>query len=410
MRIAVALVFALGATAVAAPAADAANYILHFQGRSQSGWKTDANGARMTLANTSGTTWINKTFTFNGNARIVSTETDSTTNTNSVNYAIRTFCGTGTGNTCIIHAYSTGCARAKKAIDNIRNGVGGTANTLSGLLYLEGSGCADGGTDLAEISTGKWTGWLAKLLGQQEAVDKDLTRSSMRTTFSYIHDQVGVNFWRVDGYLDVCKKLAGLFKICGGSYIAGTDDGVVPWASSGGYSASTSRTSMCSVSSADEKDTSKNVSNKYPKHRTDTYYISCGGASLADGASWDHFGVPDVVEAIVEADIRDGSALYAHWTWSDASGEAVCTSSTNCDNAFFNTNNNDFGTKYADGYNTGASNVDAYTSQTYGTTGSTTSCAGRCGTNPGGSYCSCSASSGTKCGDYVAQKCDYVNQ
>jgi hypothetical protein len=57
----------------------------------------------------------------------------------------------------------------------------------------------------------------------------------MRTTFSYIHDQVGVNFWRVDGYLDVCKKLMGLFKI-GGSYIAGTDDGR-PWASSGSFDA-----------------------------------------------------------------------------------------------------------------------------------------------------------------------------
>ena len=91
MRVALALVFALSVTAVAAPA-EAANYILHFQGRSQSGWKTDSLGARMTLANTSGTTWINKTFAFNGNARIVSTETDSTTNTNSVNYAIRTFC------------------------------------------------------------------------------------------------------------------------------------------------------------------------------------------------------------------------------------------------------------------------------------------------------------------------------
>lgn len=403
------LVFGIAALAMAVPAS-AANYILHFQGRSQGSWKSDPSGARMTLAATSGTTWINKTFTFNGSARLTSTETDSTTNTNSVNYAIRTYCGTGTGNNCIIHAYSTGCARVDKAIDNIRNGVGGTANTLSGLLYMEGSGCADGGTDLAEISSSGFTGFIAKLLGAQEAVDKDLTRSSMRTTYSYIHDQIGVNYWRVDGSGDVCKKLLGFIKICGGSYIAGTDDGVVPWASSGGYSAQTSRTSLCSVSSADEQDTSKNVTSKYPNHRTDTHYISCSGTSLADGVTWDHFGVPDMAEAILEADIQNGSAFYAHWGWSDAAvGDTAC-SGANCDAAFANTYNKDFGLNYADGYATGATGTTAYTSSSSGATGSTTSCAARCGTNPGGSYCSCAAASATKCGDYVAQHCDIVNQ
>jgi hypothetical protein len=404
------LIASMIVVAATAPAADAANYILHFQGRSQQTWKTDASGTRMVLADTSGTTWVNKTFTFNGNARLASTETDSTTNTNSVNYAIRTYCGTGTGNTCVIHAYSTGCARTAKAIDDIRNGVGGTANTLSGLLYIEGSGCADGGTDLAELSTGKFTGWLSKLLGQQEAVDKDLTRAAMRTTYSYIHDQIGVNYWRVDGGADICKKMVGILKICASSYIAGNDDGVVPWASSGGFSASTARTSLCSVSAADEQDTSKNVSGKWPFHRTDTYYISCNGTSLADGATWDHFGVPDVVEAIIAADIHNGTASYQHWAWGDATTETACTSASTCDNAFANTNNNDFGTTYADGYATGATGVDAYTSQSYGTTGSTTSCAARCGTNPGGSYCSCDAASATKCGDYTAQHCNYVNQ
>lgn len=407
---AIPLLVGFAVLALAAPVASAGNYILHFQGRSQAAWKSDPSGARMTLAATSGTTWINKTFTFNGNARIVSTETDSTTNVNSVNYAIRTYCGTGTGNTCLIHAYSTGCARADKAIDDIRNGVGGAANSLSGLLYMEGSGCADGGTDLAELSTGFFTGWLAKLLGQQEAVDKDLTRSSMRTTFAYIHDQIGVNFWRVDGAGDVCKKLLFGVKICASSYISGSDDGVVPWASSGGYSTSTARTSLCSVSATDERDTSKNVSGKYPNMRLDAYYVACNGTSTADGATWDHFGVPDVAEAILEADIQNGSAFYFHYGWSDATTETACNSASSCDNAFANTNNHDFGTQYSDGYATGATTTTGSTSITWNATGLTNSCAGRCGSNPGGSYCSCSATSGTKCGDYTANHCDLVNQ
>lgn len=404
------LILGVAALAMAVPA-EAANYILHFQGRSQGSWKSDPNGARMTLAATSGTTWINKTFTFNGSARLTSTETDSTTNTQSVNYALRTYCGTGTGNTCIVHAYSTGCARVDKAIDNIRNGVGGGANSLSGLLYIEGSGCADGGTDLAEISTGKFTGIIAKVLGVQEPVDKDLTRSSMRTTYAYIHDQIGVNYWRVDGSGEICKRLLGFIKICSASFIGGTDDGVVPWASSAGFSAQTARSSLCSVSDADEQDTSKNVFDKYPNHRTDTYYINCNGTSKADGVTWDHFGVPDVAEAILEADIQNGSALYAHWNWSDAqASDAVCSVTSSCDTAYANTNNRDFGTTYADGYATGATGTTATTSPAWGATGSTTSCAARCGTNPGGSYCSCAAGSAVKCGDYVAQHCDIVNQ
>src|SRR5690349_15592949 len=86
-------------------AASAGNYILHFQGRSQATWKSDPTGARMVVADIAGTTFVDKTFTFNGNARLTSTETDSTSNPGSVNYALRTYCGSGTGNTCLVHCY-----------------------------------------------------------------------------------------------------------------------------------------------------------------------------------------------------------------------------------------------------------------------------------------------------------------
>src|SRR5262245_42577551 len=104
--------------------AHAGQYVLHFHGRSQGSWTSNTTtGTRMPLADVAGYGWTNKTFVYNGNTRIASTETDSTTNPNSVNYALRTYCGSGTGNTCIVHCYSAGCYRAEKAIDDIRAGV-----------------------------------------------------------------------------------------------------------------------------------------------------------------------------------------------------------------------------------------------------------------------------------------------
>lgn len=391
----------LASLLVVSSQARAADNILYVQGRAQGSW--DKNVAAL-----SGTSFVNRTLTFNGNTRIASAETDSTTNPNSVNYAIRQYCSAG--NSCIIHCYSTGCYRVKKAIDNIRNGVGGAADSLAGLLYIEASGDASGGTDIAEIATEGFTGWIAKLFGQQEAVDFDLTRSMARSTYSYIHDQVGVNMWHLAGNRDVCKKLLGLFKICGSGSIEGSDDGVIPWASSAGYSTQQARTSLCNASAADEQDTSKNVANKYPWHRVDTKVENCSGFDVS-GTSWDHFGMVQAGTAALDSDIHDSNALYNHYFWSDATNEAMCGGAS-CDKGFFNANNNDW-TKKADGTPTGALSVDAYTSQAWGQTGSQTSCAGRCGSNPGGGFCRCDAAcvaAGSCCADYSAVKCTYVNQ
>jgi hypothetical protein len=414
MRTLLALVFgAVGAVTALPETASAGNYVLHFQGRSQGSWTSNTtSGTRMPLADVAVNGWTNKTFTFNGNARIISNETDSSIDVNSVNYALRTFCGTGTGNACIVHCYSTGCYRAMKAIDDIRSGYGGqVSNSLAGLLYMEGSGSAAGGTDLAEISTGLFTGWMAKILGQQEAVDYDLTRARARTDFSYIHDGMPVQFWHVDGNKEICKKLIGFIKICSGGQIAGSDDGVVPWASAAGYSASTARTSMCNASVAEENNTGANVPNKYPKHRTDVSWIDCDGTTVgASTTSWDHFGVPDVAEAIVEAKIKAmASNTYNYWAWSDATTtEAACNSGSTCDNAFNSTLSTDF-TRYNDGTATASASVDSTTSQTWGQTGSPTSCAGRCGAAVPGGWCGCQMASGNKCSDYIAARCDKVN-
>jgi hypothetical protein len=391
----------------------AGNYVLHFHGRSQGSWTSNTTtGARMPLADVAANGWTNMTFTYNGNARIIGNETDSSIDVNSVNYALRTYCGTGTGNACIVHCYSAGCYRAMKAIDDIRSGYGGqVSNSLAGMLYMEGSGSAAGGTDLAELATGLFTSWMAKILGQQEAVDYDLTRARARTDFAYIHDGMPVQFWHVDGNKEICKKLFGFIKICSGGQIAGSDDGVVPWASSAGYSTSTARTSMCNSSVSEENNTGANVPNKYPKHRTDASWIDCDGTTVgASTTSWDHFGVPDVAEAIVEADIKSMSSnTYNYWTWSDTlTSEQACASANTCDNAFSSTTSTDF-TKYNDGTATASASVDGTTSQTYGQTGLVNSCAGRCGAAVPAGWCGCQMASGDKCADYNAQHCDKVN-
>ena len=236
---------------------------------------------------------------------------------------------------------------------------------------MEGSGSAEGGTDLAELATGLFTGWIAKILGQQEAIDFDLTRARARIDFAYVHDAMPVQFWHVDGNLEICKKLLGFIKICSGGVIAGSDDGVVPWASSGGYATATPRTSLCNASAAEEQNVAQNVPNKYPKHRTDTVWIDCDGTAPGSStASWDHFGIPDVGERIIEGNLKGlGSTTYDYWTWSDTlTSEAPCNSASTCDSAFSSTRSTDF-TRYNDGVATTAASTDGSTSQTYGATG-----------------------------------------
>src|SRR5262249_16076704 len=142
----------------------AQNYILHFQGRSWSSWqanKASTSGATIYESRSNSSVWTDITLNYDGNARISNSSVDG-----AINSSIRSHCGTATNNTCLIHCYSAGCMRAKKAITDIRNGtVGGAADTLAGLLYMEGSGDASGGTDLAEVSTAGFTGFMSKILG-----------------------------------------------------------------------------------------------------------------------------------------------------------------------------------------------------------------------------------------------------
>jgi hypothetical protein len=382
------------------------NYILHFQGRNWSSWQSNranTSGATLYESRSGSSGWTDVTFNFDGNVRLANTSVD-----NAINSWIRSYCGSATANTCILHCYSAGCNRVKKAIDDIRNGAnGGGPDGLAGVLWMHGSGDASGGTDLAELSTSGFTGFLAKILGQQAAIDKDLTRSAARSTYWWIHDQVGVNFWHLAGYLDTCKGLL-FVKVCGGSHISGTSDGVVPWASSGGYSSSAARYSMCSVSASDEQ-TNPQVSGKYPWHRTDTYMEYCSGNNSQ--TSWDHAAIVNYTEAVLESTVHSGGQSYYYYdTFTDPSPPSTACSGSNCDTAMqaYAQNVTQGYNSSGQGQNNGAT-LASTGSPANGTTGLTNSCNGRCGSNPGGSYCRCDQASGA-CADYYTAHCDSVNQ
>src|SRR5438552_3025465 len=150
-----ALVIALGLV-LAAGEARAGNSVLHFQGRSWGSWNGETVGQ---------STWTTRTFNFNGSARLDSPETNVV-----VRGAIATYCS-GAGNNCVIMCYSAGCSRVLKAVDDLR----ASGNPLPGLFWIEAAGSTGGGTKLAEIATSGFTSFIAKLFGQQEPIDFDIT-------------------------------------------------------------------------------------------------------------------------------------------------------------------------------------------------------------------------------------------
>ena len=108
------------------------------------------------------------------------------------------------GNSCIIHCYSAGCLRMLKATYDLRAG----GNSLPGLLYSEASGSAAGGTKLAEVSTQGLTSLIAKLIGQQEKVDKDHHDGRRAQHVGLRAEQLRRQvLWQFGGYVDICKSL-----------------------------------------------------------------------------------------------------------------------------------------------------------------------------------------------------------
>jgi hypothetical protein len=358
----------------AAGPAFAGNYVVYLQGRGWASW----NGETVSASG-----WTNVTLSYNGNAVLNGPETNTT-----VRNAIGTYCSGG--NSCIVHCYSAGCNRMLKAVYDLRAG----GNSLPGLLYAEGSGSAAGGTKLAEVSTQGLTSVIAKILGQQEKVDKDLTTGAARNTWGYFQNSFGANFWQFGGYLDICKSLL-FFKICGNKYVTGglalTADGVVGMDSYSGKSTAGAVTNGCTAAKY-----------SYRVYDSGPYYdeynnnlTPCGGAAR------DHFGEPGLGTGMVGADLT-GVGYDAKRNWSDSTSQSTC-SGTSCDDKFTSTAQNYSKTPSLTSI---ATSVASTSSNTTAVNTSTATCYGHCGGASNGCYCDSSCASYGDCCSDKSNACD----
>lgn len=369
-RAALILTLAIMGTAALADDVQAANYVIMVQGRGWSTW----NGEMPSAAG-----WTNVTLSFNGNAKLNGGETNVT-----VRNAILNHCSSG--HSCIIHCYSAGCLRVLKAVTDLRS----AGNTLPGLLWAEASASAAGGTKLAEVATKGFTGFLAKLLGQQEKIDFDLTPAAARSTWGYVQGNFGATMYHIAGKNNVCKKIL-FVKICGNKYVdAGVGDGVVGMDSASGASSPGKFYDGCAVA-------------KYPYRVYDSWFSPCGGEAR------DHFGMPGRGAAIIGSCLS-GSSNDANRNWSDSSAStaAECNDAAGeCDGYFENSGQNFSMTPSLVQV---AGSVATTSSPTTGTTSGPT-CAGKCG-KFSGAGCWCDAACvyfGDCCSDYYAQRCDIIN-
>jgi hypothetical protein len=334
----------------------AGNYIVYLQGRGWASW----NGETVSASG-----WTSVTLAFNGNAVLNGPETNTT-----VKNAISTYCSGS--NHCIIHCYSAGCNRMLKAVYDLRAG----GNSLPGILYAEGSGSAAGGTKLAEVSTQGLTSVIAKLLGQQEKIDKDLTTGAARNTWGYFQNSFGANFWQFGGYVDICKSLL-FFKICGNKYVTGgvggfTADGVVGMDSYSGKSTAGAVSNGCNAAKY-----------SYRIYDSGPYYDQSGNnLTPCTGANRDHYGEPGLGTGMLGADVTGTGYDYKR-NWSDATSQSVCTG-TACDAKFTSTAQNYSLTTALQPI---ATSVASTSSNTTATDTSTATCQGHCGGASNGCYC-----------------------
>lgn len=339
-------------------------FALYFHGRSMKNWSPQ-------VANASG--WTNVTFSYDGSSRINSDATNVV-----VKNGIADKCGSG--KQCVIHCYSAGCYRAFKAISDLR----AAGNTLPGLLWIEASGSAAGGSRLAEIATKGLTGFLAKLFGAQQKVDYDLTPGSARNTYGYIQDDAGATVYHIAGSKNICKKFLWM-KFCSGGIVGeGRNDGVVAFHSTTGASTRGSYYDGCATA-------------KYPWRTYDSAYVSCTG----DGGK-DHMGIPYRGSAVVASRLATTPPWDPNHSWSDGTTEPDCDDSLGqCDEAFSNSTA-DFGNQQSAGTTaTTSSNAKGKTSAGV--------CAGKCGGNAGSCWCDTACTSyGDCCSDYAAS-CNAFN-
>ena len=246
---------------------------------------------------------------------------------------------------------------------------------------------------LAELSTQGLTGLLAKMLGQQEKADFDLTRAAANDTWGYVQDDMPSTLYHVGGYKDTCKSLA-FIKLCGSGFIPGVDDGVVGLDSSAG-AAKRADGAYPGISDA------CNVA-KYPFRAWEYGATSCGGINA------NHAEVP--YHAAGQASTRlAGTVSRTLQAWGNTTGASCdrslpASNTSSCDQPYASGESVDFSAA------TGATANEQMTSDTFTSTGSG-SCFGRCGGSASTCWCDAYAwnTGGNVCGDYVQANCDDYN-
>lgn len=373
-----------------AGAASASNNVIYIQGR---GW---GNWDNMQSASVSG--WTNRYLAFNGNAAL----NDSTV-INTINNAITSYCEGG--NTCVILGYSAGALRMQKAVSDLR----AAGHSLSGLLWAESTAGAAGGTHLAEISTQGGTSFIAKILGQQEKIDYDLTPSAAR---SHYQTDFGKWIYMDAGNQDICKGF-WIFKLCANTWvtsgIGGVGDGVVPLASAGG----------CSSNSGYNDYSDSTGCGKYAYHKKENRVTNVPN----DGEPFDHFGMPNDGAKIVQVVLSSNAATAVAASWSSANGlthTGCINSGYDCDDTFYTTAEN-YSKKTSAGLPSVAPSVSASASNTTNYTDNNkwsslggvwkNTCNGHCGgsnSSAGDATCYCDSACvtyGDCCVDYSVSYC-----
>lgn len=371
----------------AAATASAASYVIYAQGR---GWKDWSTAERV---NVSGTSWTNITVPYDGGASIRGPATTT------LRTALEQRCAVSTGNTCIVVCYSAGCLRFLKALHD-------SSVTTFNIIRVSAIGSAAGGTKGAEAITTGSLKTIAKLFGQQEAVDWDLTPAAARGSFGNVQNDMNKttgDMHHYAGYKDTCKSFL-FVKMCGNKYtnagLSGAKgDGLVSFDSAGGSSVQGAFNNLCSTGGSG----TLRIASRYAKRKVGT------GASC-DGENRDHagmvgFGVKKTSEAL--ATVGGDQNL----TWSDATSQSTCSDTSTCSQAFTDgaadpaTLKTSSGTKV-----TVAPSTDATSSPATGNTGSATSCTARCGLYQPGRACQCDGacvSGGDCCADYATTaNCD----
>jgi len=392
MRALIAIATFLVMSAAAVGTASAANYIVYAQGRGWTNWSSQER------VNVSGTSWQTVTVAYDGGASMNAPATAT------LRTQLEQKCAVGTGNTCIVVCYSAGCLRFLKAIHD-------SSVSSFNIVRVTAIASAAGGTKGAQaITTGSLKS-VAKLFGQQEAVDWDLTPAAARGTFGNVQNDMNKTtgtMYHYAGYKDTCKSFL-FVKMCGNKYVnsglsGARGDGLVSYDSAGGASAQGAFNNICSSGGSG----TLRITSRFAKRAPGVSGAACDGENR-DHAGMVGFGIKKTEEALPSTPTGDKNL-----TFSDGTSQTVCSDTSNCSQAFTDGATDQATLKTSSGTKvTVAGNTDATSSPATGNTGSATSCTARCGLYQPGRACQCDAacvSGGDCCSDYATTaNCDDVD-